>query len=81
MRPGDVVFYDLYHPSLEADKIDHAALVVKVAADGTVMVAQHSPAYVHSLAYIVRRHEASQGPLGIDWNYVILEPMHTAANI
>ena len=81
VRPGDVVFYDLYHPSLEADKIDHAALVVKVSADGTVMVAQHSPSYVHSLAYIVRNKESHEGPVGVDWNYVILEPVHTAANI
>jgi hypothetical protein len=80
VRPGDIVFYDLGNTSLEANKIDHAQIVVKVSRTAT-WVAQHSPAYVHTLGYVTHRWAEGHGPVNVDWAYVILEPIHTAANI
>ena len=79
-RPGDIVFYDLYNTSLAPQDIDHAQLVVKVTKTAT-WVAQHSPSYVHTLGFVIHRHEEGYGAVARNWDYVILEPTHTAANI
>jgi hypothetical protein len=79
-RPGDIVFYDLYNTSLAPQDIDHAQLVVKVTKTAT-WVAQHSPSYVHTLGFVIHRHEEGYGAVARNWDYVVLEPTHTAANI
>jgi hypothetical protein len=81
VRPGDLVFYDLSNPSLEASKIDHTQIVVEINSKKEPVVAQHSPGYLLPLGYVIHRHEKAAGPVNTDWAYRIVEPIHTAANI
>jgi hypothetical protein len=83
VRPGDLVLWSLYNPNLEYFTVDHFQVVVKAQKAGSkaVWVAQHSPPYIHSLGFSVHHWEASgHGKLHTNFNYVILEPIHTDAN-
>ena len=80
VRPGDLVFYDLEGSSLEPSKLDHTQIVVKTS-HSTVIVAQHSRGYEHSLGYVIQKVDGEKGPEHQRWNFIILEPNHTAANI
>jgi len=81
VRPGDIVFYDLDGASMESRHIDHAQLVTEVKK-GVVWVAQHSPAFVHTLGYVIHSVNSEPGKqLHTNWDFAILEPEHTAANI
>jgi YD repeat-containing protein len=83
IHPGDIVFYDLKGPSMAATALDHAQIVTKPGPKpGVVMVAQHSGPYELSLGSVVHhRIEPHSGPRGKNWNYVIVRPIHTTANI
>lgn len=80
VRPGDIVFYDLEGPSLEAKYLDHAQTVIKTSHK-TVIVAQHSAGYEHSLGYIFAKLDKEKGAEHQKWDFTIIEPIHTAANI
>ena len=75
----------IYPCSQEPSHIEYAQLVIKTAGTPprqVVIVAQHSPAYVHSLGYVIRHDvEPEKRPANVKWAYVIVEPTHTAANI
>jgi hypothetical protein len=74
------VFYDLEGPSLEASRIDHTQIVTRVSHT-TVIVAQHCLGYEHSLGYIIQKVDDEKGAEHTNWNFTIVEPGHTAANI
>lgn len=77
-RPGDLVFYDLEEPYLGS--LDHTQVVVRVTHN-RIWVAQHSPGYLHTLAYVVKKNNYPGHELGVDWNFWIMHPVHTAANV
>jgi YD repeat-containing protein len=80
VRPGDVIFYDEKGTALTESTITHAQIVVKTGK-GVTIVAQHTTAYKHSLGYIIKKLNGEKGPLGTKWAYVIVRPIHTAANL
>jgi hypothetical protein len=77
-RPGDLVFYNLAGSDLSG--IDHTQVVVRVTKKA-IWVAQHSPGYVHTMAYVVNKNDKPGHELGIDWNFWFVHPIYTAANI
>ena len=81
-RPGDLVFYDEKGTALTGSTIGHVQIVVKTEK-GMTFVQQHTKPYPqpHTLGYIIRKVNAEKGPLGEKWAYVIMRPIHTAANL
>jgi hypothetical protein len=79
IRAGDLIFYNLR--GTDIGLADHTQVVTRVTHH-TVWVAQHSPGYLHTWAYIRRTSLGpNYGVLGRDWTYVVVEPTHTTANL
>ncbi len=80
VRPGDLVFYDQTNPSLEPGKLDHTQIVI-AANHSYVLIAQHSPSTEKTLANAIADVDHYHGTEHTHWNFEIVEPTHTKANI
>jgi hypothetical protein len=80
VKPGDLVFYDLDGTSMEPEQIDHTQVVIH-ASHSYIYVAQHSSGYIHSLNYVIEKVTKEKGALHQHWNFTIVEPDHTEADI
>ena len=81
IKPGDLIFYDLFGAELGQTHTDHTQVVTRVT-DGQIFVAQHSEGYEETLKHVISRvtkeklEEEDQ-----DWTWEAVEPTHTQANI
>jgi hypothetical protein len=82
VRVGDVVFWNFHDGgAVTPDNADHTQIVVRVTSRG-VVVAQHSQGYVHTLRYVLDKRLADKGQVrGRDYNFTILRPRYSSANI
>jgi hypothetical protein len=81
IKVGDLVFYN-QGEGVETENIDHVQIIVRVKHNWA-LVAQHSNAYKKSIAKVIHKLEGEfHSKAGEkNWNYFILRPIHTSANL
>jgi hypothetical protein len=80
-KAGDIVFFNLKAAGLAASELDHAEMITSVTHTAT-FVAQHTKQFGHRpLGNVIKEVTSERGAVKHGWNYVIVEPTHTAANI
>lgn len=78
IKPGDVIFYNWH--GTDPSGISHAQIIAGRTSRG-VTVAQHSIDYVLLLSEVLSRVADNEGTVGTDWDFWVLRPRYTAANI
>jgi hypothetical protein len=78
IKVGDIIFYDLH--GLNLANADHSQIVVAVGKR-KIWVAQHSPGYIQTFKRVLNRNNTPDHKLFVDWEYQVVRPLHTAANI
>jgi hypothetical protein len=79
VRVGDLVFFNLRNGDpVDRNNADHTQIVVRVTSRGFT-VAQHSPGYVFTFKHVL--DERVGGVRGTNYNYTILHPRYSSANI
>jgi hypothetical protein len=78
IKPGDLNFYSWN--STAPSGISHVQVVAGRTSRG-VTVAQHSKNYVRLLSEVMHDVTANEGAVGADWDFWVLRPTYTAANI
>jgi hypothetical protein len=86
-KPGDIVFYSAKHHSTDVvsvDNLGHTQVVTRVTSNtkAGVYVAQHSKAYEKPITASFNAMRESYGSHASGgWEYYILRPVYTAANL
>jgi hypothetical protein len=80
-KPGDLIFLN-QGEGIHTQNIDHVQIISKVHQN-YVQVAQHSNSYHKAFWKVVKKLEGKyhQKPGVKKWNYFVLEPRYTAANL
>jgi hypothetical protein len=79
-KVGDLVFYNQGEGS-GTQNIDHVQIISRVKKH-YVQVVQHTESYKKAIGKVFNKLEHEfKSKAGVNWNYFVVEPIHTAANI
>lgn len=78
IKTGDLIFYNW--KGTDPSEIRHVQIVVGSSSRG-ITVTQHSLDYVRSMTDVIQTVTRNQGTVGRTWDFWVVRPIHTAANI